>query len=107
MISIGQTYQEGQDHDETYEDVRRWWDINPHNASQCNLVLARYPDRIVGAYRPRVWLQYFEPNPDPKLEGRYGFVGERAEFYTWRFYVGKTVPYEYRQPEPQTQFGIA
>ena len=101
IISIGRTYQEGQSDDETYDDVRRWWEVNPHNASQRNLVLARYQDRIVGAYRPRVWIPYSDTDPDPKLIGRHGFIGERAKFYVWQFYVGKWVPEKYRPPGAQ------
>ena len=91
IISIGQTYQEGQSDCETYEDVRKWWRIDPHRAGRYQLVLARYQDRIVGAYRPTVWV----PN-DAWSPARYGFAGEPAEFYAWRFYVGKWVPHEYR-----------
>ena len=92
IISIGQTYQEGQSDCETYEDVRKWWRINPHRASEYQLVLARYEDKIVGAYRPTEWVP-----DDAQAPVRYGFVGEPAEFYAWRFYVGKWVPREYRQ----------
>ena len=94
IISIGQSYREGQNDDKTYEDVRKWWRIDTHKAGRYQLVLARYQDRIVGAYRPRVWMPY--RGPDLGLRGRYEFVGKPAEFYAWRFYVGKLVPYQYR-----------
>ena len=91
IISIGQTYREGQSDDETYEDVRKWWRLDPGRAGGYQLVLARYGDEIVGAYRPTEWVPDNARSPD-----RYGFVGEPAEFYAWRFYVGKWVPPEYR-----------
>ena len=92
IISIGESYQEGQSDDETYEDVRKWWRIDPHRAGRYRLVLARYEDEIVGAYRPIVWV------PDDRSSPvRYGFIGEPAEFYAWRFYVGRAVPREYRR----------
>ena len=87
IISIGESYQEGQSDAETYEHVRKWWRIDPHRAGRYRLVLARYEDEIVGAYRPIVWV------PDDSFSPvRYGFIGESAEFYAWRFYVGQRVP---------------
>ena len=91
IISIGQTYQEGQSDDDTYEAVRKWWRLDPDRVGIYQPVLARYRDRIVGAYRPTAWV------PDnARTPVRYGFVGAPAEFYAWRFYVGKWVPQEYR-----------
>ena len=103
IISIGESYQEGQSDEKTYEDVRNWWIIaDDRRDGRYQLVLARYQDRIVGAYRPQVWIPY--QGPDPGLQGKYEFVGERAEFYARRFYVGKWVPPEYRTQNPVRYF---
>ena len=93
IISIGKSYRKGQSVAEIYDGVRKWWPINPHKAAKYQLVLARYRDRIVGAYRPTVWA------PDNLfIPRKYGFAGKPAEFYAWRFYVGKWVPHEFRKP---------
>ena len=100
IISIGKSYRKGQSDAKTYEDVRKWWIMaDDRRAGRYQLVLARYRDRIVGAYRPTVWA------PDNLfIPRKYGFAGKPAEFYAWRFYVGKWVPSEYRTRAPVRYF---
>ena len=54
------------------------------------LVLARDPERIIGAFRPRRCYS------DPTDGGRWYFDGEPADFATQRRYVGRAVPYRWR-----------
>ncbi len=87
MISIGRTYRgAGTD---VYDAVRKSWKIDVNKAKHYNLVLARYRDRIVGAYRPDRW--------EPAREGRWQFVGQPARLSIWDFYVKKRVPDQYRK----------
>ena len=93
LISIRETYS-GPSTD-VYEAVRKWWKINPNRAKQYDLVLARYHDTVVGAYRPERW----EKGGTERWQGeRWGFVGYPAEQSVQNRYVGKRVPDKYRRP---------
>ncbi len=86
--------------DTPYDAVRFCWRLDRRRRENCKLVLASLRGVIVGAYRPRKWLDATRSNfPDlfeNDMEGYVGFVGEDAEPEFWNYYVGKRVPDRYR-----------
>ena len=97
LISIGKTY----DTFGAYEAVRCAWRIDVNKAGQHLLVLAHVQGLVVGAFRPKEWLEATLKNfPAGSLAGdtpgRWGFIGDPAEPVDWNQYVGKRVPDEYR-----------
>ena len=96
LISIGVLFKaEGMS---VYDAVRGMWRVS-RNRVQDRLVLARYKEMVVGAFRPDVWRGATKKN-FPELiqedldvyKGRWGFEGKPAEPDDWDYYVGKRVP---------------
>lgn len=90
LIYVGKTYD---DRGGPYEAVRGVWRMSRANAEQRRLVLAYDGAIVIGAYRPRVWVEATKANfPFLKEDAprRIGFEGDRAE--CWAQYVGKRVP---------------
>ena len=82
-----------------YDAVRYAWKINIGRAQKFNLILAHHRGLVVGAFRPKTWLEATRenfPSYESESPGRWGFVGEDAENKTARIYIGKRVPDKYR-----------
>jgi hypothetical protein len=91
LIFIGRALDEGRD---PYEAVRGVWRMSRKQAEQRALVLAYDGALVVGAYRPRTWLDATPQNFSfltNDVPGRIGFEGSRATD-VWSDYVGKRVP---------------
>lgn len=90
LIFVGKTYDE---RGGPYEAVRGVWKMSLAKAEAHRLVLAYDGAIVIGAYRPKRWLDATRAN-FPFLSsdrvGRIGFEGERAE--CWDDYVGRRVP---------------
>ena len=94
LISIGVFYKaEGMT---VYDAVRGMWKIDGKRANrEKRLVLARYKEMVVGAFRPAEWLPATRenfPELDTSMEPRWGFKGKEAESDARDYYVGKRVP---------------
>ncbi len=97
LISIGKSYQE--EGRSIYDAVRYAWRVNEKRARRNKLVLAHRQGLVVGAFRPKEWLEATRENflaLDSDIPGRWGFVGDPAEEETASIYVGKRVSDEYR-----------
>ena len=97
LISIAQSYEE--EGRSIYDAVRYAWKIDVDRARKFDLVLAHRRGLVLGAYRPKKWLEATRenfPGLDSDLAGRWGFKGEEAEEGTASVYQNKRVPDEYR-----------
>ena len=97
LISIGKSYEE--EGRSIYDAVRYAWKVNVNRAKKLNLVLAHRQGLVVGAFRPKEWLETTKtnfPGLVNDLPGRWGFVGEDADEITVSNYKGKRVPERYR-----------
>ena len=97
LISIGKSYEE--EGRTIYDAVRYAWKVNVNRAKKFNLVLAHRQGLVVGAFRPKEWLETTSanfPGLVNDVPGRWGFVGEDAEESTVSKYKGKRVPDRYR-----------
>lgn len=99
LISIGKSYEE--EGMTIYDAVRYAWRINIARVKEFNLVLAHRRGLVVGAFRPKTWLEATIENFPSLFEsdspGRWGFVGEDAEKKTANLYIRKRVPDKYRR----------
>ena len=81
-----------------YEAARYAWTMARWRVEACDLVLARDDAIVIGAFRPKKWLEATTENfPDrPPLPAqrkqRWGFVGDWAEPEIRDYYVGRAVP---------------
>ncbi|BCU77971.1 hypothetical protein [Luteolibacter sp. LG18] len=79
-----------------YEQTRLAWRLSPAKAEQADYVLGVVRGVVVGAFRVDRWLPASRENfpdsdlplDDPKLSGRYGFIGTPAPPEDWDRYVG-------------------
>ncbi len=97
LISIGKSYEEGKN---VYEAVRSVWRLNKNNAKDYKLVLAHRRGIVVGAFRPKDWLDATKKNFPLLAEdipGRIGFVGKDAEPEVAKLYINRRVPDKYRR----------
>jgi hypothetical protein len=97
LISISKSYEE--EGRTIYDAVRYAWKVNVNRAKKLNLVLAHRQGLVIGAFRPRVWLETTIanfPGLVSDIPGRWGFEGEPAEENTQNLYKGKRVPDQYR-----------
>ena len=96
LISIGPSIKEGER--TVYEAVRCCWVIKLERARKYNLVLAHHNGIVVGAFRPREWMQWSPENFPGRdgVEKRCGFVGEPVDEEIARLYIHKRVPEQYR-----------
>ena len=78
-----------------YNLVRYCWRISKARAERAEYVLAVVRGVVVGAFRPRQWMQATPENfpdiayADGSESHRVGFVGEDAPDDIWELYVGK------------------
>src|SRR5665213_701629 len=97
LISIGKSYE-----DETkdiYDAVRGCWRIDSNRVRKYKLVLAHRHGLVLGAFRPTDWLPATRANFSwltDNIQGRIGFVGQRADEAIMKQYVQKRVPDQYR-----------
>ena len=98
LISIGRSYeQEGMT---IYDAVRYAWKVNIARIKSFNLVLAHHRGIVVGAFRPKNWLEATLenfPGFESDSPGRWGFVGVDADKKIARVYLRKRVPDKYRR----------
>ena len=80
---------------DVYAAVHGRWRYVPtdERQEQYRLILARNSNRVLGAFRPRLW--FFDENV-----GRYYFYGDQAEMSVQLDYVGKRVPNRFRVQSP-------
>ena len=100
IICINRTYEERDCHptaDEIYDATRWQWKVSLERASKCKLVLARYKNEIIEAYRVTQWdasanVESPATRPDEVPEDdRKAFVGHVAEAGVRNRFVGHSV----------------
>ena len=102
LICINQTY--GEENFSVYDATCCAWKINPRRAAAYKLVLARYKNLVVGAFRPSEWKaatyehfpnrppETFPSRPPQGRPERWGFWGQPAEPEIQALYLNKSVP---------------
>ena len=94
LISIGVRF--GYEDFSVYEAVRCAWKVSKRRAEECELVLARKGQIIVGVFRPEKWIEATHNNFPKELDsdrpGKWGFVGKNVVPEVEKMYLHKRVP---------------
>ncbi len=91
IIRINRLYRENLNADELYEVTRGWWRVNPESAKKVRLALAVAFGIVKGVFVVERWEDSSAAPNLAGIDGRYRFVGHRADDITEAKYLGRSV----------------